>query len=796
MSVVAEIATKITMADGVSAVLAGIAKQTLHLEGSVMKLEKTFAGLNRTALAIVGSLAAIGGATVLGALKNVADHGDKLLNQQDQLRRAGIAHNEVLKVQAKYYEQIAKTIPTSTAADYLRVYGELRSVVGADKAEAKTPWALKLEALMSNMSGKSSEKEGFKILRALEMKGITLSDPAQADKLAELMMKNIVGSGGKLSASDFEAMAKTGGVAWIKSSPRFIGTSLSNVASDLGGDRTGTTLMSFNQLLTGATKMGNAQFEEFNKLGLLNLKQVGWNKKLDQPIMQVDSIKGAALAMSDPDLWVQQMVLPALERVYGNDQTKREQSLAILGRNRNTRRMLTMFADPGFREQMAKDSALWAQAKGVEPAYADFISTNPAGVKAAFHSQYESMMQAIGAPLMMAALPVMKAVTELFTKIGAWANQNPAAITVWGEFFAKVGAALLASGTISVLMAVASFLGAGGALIVGFTALRAILEALSKLNWPGFTSAFKGFGEAVIKISGIGFDVIKIGFEALVGVLKILPGVANDVATAFGKLGDWLKGLIDKILGWVGLGGASGGGSYADSAARMRNMNVGSAGGVMSRVGGGKLGFSPQGPIGPTSSYSGESHPLFASIIRAEGTAKHGDPYQTSLGYMRPPKPLTEMTMAESLAWGDRVRAAQGLNSSAKGAFQIVNSTQRKAMAALHLTGSDMFSRENQRKLAWWIAQHQGLGAWEGFKRHPGELSSARRGLQGGYTPGPPPAKREDRSQMRPIILQVNGRTFASIASQEIARLHTHHTHAPYASRSTFLQPGHQFQPG
>lgn len=786
MSMVAEIAAKISMADGVSAVLAGIAKQVLHVEGSVTKLEKTFAGLNRTTLAVAGSLAAIGGATVFGALKSVADHGDKLLDQQDKLRRAGIAQNEVLRVQAQYYDKIARSIPTATAADYLRTYSELRSVVGADKAEAKTPWALKLESLMGNMSGKSAEGQGFKILRALEMKGITLSDPAQADKLAEVMMKNIIGSGGKLSASDFEAMAKTGGVAWIKASPRFISTSLSNVASDLGGDRTGTTLMSFNQLLTGATKMGNAQFEEFSKLGLLNLKQVGWNKKLDQPIMQVDSIKGAALAMSDPDLWVQQMVLPALDRVYGNDQTKREQSLAIVGRNRNTRRMLTMFADPGFREQMEKDSALWAQAKGIEPAYADFISKNPAGVKAAFHGQYDSMMQAIGAPLMQAAIPVMKAVTELFTKIGAWANANPGIITAYGEALAKIGAGLFGAGTLAVITAVGAFLGPAGGIIVGFTALYAVLGLLAKINWPGFLAPFRGFGEAVLNISKIGWNVMAVGFETLAGILKVLPAIANDCATAFGRLGDWIKSLIGKILGFVGLGG---GGSYAESAARMRGMSVGSTGGWLSHAGGGKLGFGPGGFIGSSSSYS-DGHPLFSAIINAEGTAKHGDPYQTSLGYMRPPKPLTEMTMAESLAWGDRVRAAQGLNSSAKGAFQIVNSTQRRAMAALGLTSSDLFSRENQRKMAWWIAHHQGLGAWEGFKRHPGELANARRGLQ-----GPPPSKHDQHTQVHTDI-HLDGRKIASAITPHLVRLHTHPRHAPYAPRSMFMSPGHQFQQG
>jgi hypothetical protein len=99
---------------------------------------------------------------------------------------------------------------------------------------------------------------------------------------------------------------------------------------------------------------------------------------------------------------------------------------------------------------------------------------------------------------------------------------------------------------------------------------------------------------------------------------------------------------------------------------------------------------------------------------------------------MKSPKPLTQMTMDESLAWGEQFKSAQGMNSSAKGAFQIVNSTQREAMTALGMKGSDMFNEENQKKMASWIAHKQGLGAWEGFKSHPEQLRVAQQALQSG----------------------------------------------------------------
>jgi hypothetical protein len=74
------------------------------------------------------------------------------------------------------------------------------------------------------------------------------------------------------------------------------------------------------------------------------------------------------------------------------------------------------------------------------------------------------------------------------------------------------------------------------------------------------------------------------------------------------------------------------------------------------------------------------------------------------------------MTIGESLSWGDWIRKhtriGQQTNSSAKGAFQIVNTTERAAIKALGLKLSDMFNAENQQKMASWIACHQGLGAW------------------------------------------------------------------------------------
>ncbi len=106
---------------------------------------------------------------------------------------------------------------------------------------------------------------------------------------------------------------------------------------------------------------------------------------------------------------------------------------------------------------------------------------------------------------------------------------------------------------------------------------------------------------------------------------------------------------------------------------------------------------------GSTGNYR-DPNAFYDAIIQSEGTGKHGDPYDTSLGYTKSPMPLTKMTLAQSLEWGDWIRhntaIGEATNSSAKGAFQIVNATQLAAMKALGLKMSDLFSEENQRKMA------------------------------------------------------------------------------------------------
>ena len=121
-------------------------------------------------------------------------------------------------------------------------------------------------------------------------------------------------------------------------------------------------------------------------------------------------------------------------------------------------------------------------------------------------------------------------------------------------------------------------------------------------------------------------------------------------------------------------------------------------------------------------------------IAAAEGTlSRDGINYDDTYGhgkYAQPPKPLTQMTLAEVEQFGNVLGKATGsLNTSAVGGFQIqARTTLPEAAAALgYDPNTTKFTPEVQRRLAAWIAEHQGLGAWQGFETHP-ELARRGRG--------------------------------------------------------------------
>jgi hypothetical protein len=501
MSEVYRIGIAILLADNTAAGLTRISHRLLGIHATTGQINANF---GKWATLLGGAAGVMAGVGILKGMRGIAEHGKELLDQQDKLIRAGRTHTEVANLTAEAYAKITKEVPTAKASDVLRMANELTLVKGSfgDAAHAAA-MSLKLEALVGNATGRKSEGEGYNVWRALELKNVTL-DHAATDKLMGGMVQAMIASGGKVTGLDWLTTARQGGVAWTNLADKFLTGTLPTVIQELGGMRTGTSLMTSYQTLLGATTLRKQQYEMFSKLGVIDESKVTHDKG-GRVNVGVGAIKGSTLGMQDPYTWTQEILKPALEAAgYKTIQQQRE-VMAKLFPNRNANRMFDIFLDPASVARIEKDRNLYSQAAPLNKAYESFVTKNPKGVEAAFHAQYESMMQAIGGPLMQSAMPVMRMITDMFNRIGEFANAHPVAVQYIGQGFAALGIALTA---------------AGGA---------AILAALGPVGW----------------IVG--------GIVALGATLTAIPWgyVFKDFVDAFAMLNNKLKPLLDDMIGWL-----------------------------------------------------------------------------------------------------------------------------------------------------------------------------------------------------------------------------------------------------
>ncbi len=452
-----KIGVAISLQNGMSPVLAIIARDLLGLKGHVADVEKGFSAWSG---ALKGAAQIIAGGMMVDAFAKIAKHGDDLLDQQDKMRRAGIDNLKVLEATSVAYQSIAKAVPTAAGSDILKTVNELSLVTkgNIDEALEYAPKMLKLSALIGNATGRNGGDDAYNMMRAVELHGDVL-DPAARDKLLGGMAQAIIGSAGKITGADFYQMASQGGAAFMHSAPDFLTGENSAIMQVLGGAKTGTAMMSAYQFVTGAHTMSKQQVAALNELGLLDMSKVKndhgrWS--LGIGAMKGEENSGNLAKYADENL------IPAL-KAHGayDDVTKREHFLAKMFPNRNVLKIMEDLVDPKMRPLIDAEVQKFGRAKPTDAAYDSYMKDNPKGVEAGYEAQKKSMLEAIGAPLMQAAIPVMKTFTDVFTQIGAVAQQNSGAVKALGVAFAGLGAGLALLGTYNIGK---SLLGLGGSI--------------------------------------------------------------------------------------------------------------------------------------------------------------------------------------------------------------------------------------------------------------------------------------------------------------------------------------------
>lgn len=721
MSDIYSIAMKISLTGGASEALAVMAANLMKMESYTARIQKGFEGWHK---ALLGVSAILAGGAIIGGLVKLTAQAEDLTHQLTQIKKLGVSGSDFEAYRAAAFAAHTK-VPGTTSVDALKILATTHSMFGVQGSLKILEPLLKFQQVMGNATGDyaGAAEKMKEMIRGGELMGKFVDqvthkvDTGKLVHFLELGTKVAAATHGMVDAHTWLMLAQQGGPALSNMSDEGL-LSMAMVAQAMRGQRAGTALTSLSQQMVGG-KMTEFQAKKLQELGLVgDYTKSGhsliWDKgALNTPFasaLQRDPMDAANIlleALHKSGKFSMEEIIPELYQILGRQTTQR--LVHELVRN---------------YPQMMDEKGRIKQGLGLNAATNVQNSEDYMQVMQNYHAAQQEMLMHMGLPLMKAAIPVMKAITSFVDKIAEYVKMNPEVVERVAKGLAALAGALMIFGT-GVLV---SMIGAGGWLAIGFSALAGAIAALPKEQFEAVINGFKTIG-------GIAWGVIKIGFESLIGFLKVLPGILGDI---------W-----NSIKGWFQKTSFEGGGGFGE-------------GGGFQRA---SLGSALGGPvIGNTAS---ERERL--AYIRAGAIARGMDP-----------------NVISRLVANEGLHSFVGDRGSSFGDFQLhLGGVAGGGMAVGGL--GDQFQRETglsvRNPANWkamtdwslnWMARHKTLSPWHGWKGPPGA------GLGGAHPISVSPYHGGSSRGGGDVVLNVDGETLGRVASKHIAMHHMHSRRAPY----------------
>lgn len=353
----------------------GVMNKRIRVQAAETKI--AMKELNTASSGLLG-MAAAGGLT--WSVTKAIGNGAQLSHELQGLRNAGRSSAEV----ARSIDAANKTItalPTTTLADNIRAINEMTGAFGSlDHAIENLTFNQKIGSMMKNMLGDDFDASHAIAsgVRALEIRGTAMNMASYQREMGQLY-RAMIFSRGRFNPDELAAFSQTGNIPIKGYSERFMTKILPSLITELGGgDVAGTQAAAFRNQIMGRVPLGGKKLtEEWVRLGLVppngtggNLSKTGWT---------AGSMKGHALAMSDPFAWMEKVMLPAMAAKGINTKDPNAvilQMSKMFGRETAVR-FATMLADPRQRQRLHKDEALINQVPGVDAAYKSTLRNDP-----------------------------------------------------------------------------------------------------------------------------------------------------------------------------------------------------------------------------------------------------------------------------------------------------------------------------------------------------------------------------------------------------------------------------------
>lgn len=586
MTTAFEVATKITMVNGITGVLAVISDDVLKLNISIKALQESFNTLGATAKAALGGLAIEGGMRGINFIGEMADHARDLNHELTQLMKLNMSQSDYDMAKKRAFS-IASRVPGTTSAEGLKIFSETYSMFGPENAAKIMDPLAKFAQVAGNMSGdyKGAYDNIYSFVRSGELMGKFLDekthlvDTEKLMKFLDLGSRVMQATRGKVDAATWLGLAQQGGPSLSLMDPQGLYT-MAIVSQAMGGQRAGTALMSAFQQMAGGNMTQYAAQILSEKYHLLGGYSVGKGGHLVWDPGALNTEFGHALG-HDP-LVAMEMLMKVMGENGLTDMEKIIPELfQMLGRTTTQRLFHDMLRN---LPQMKQERARIMAGLGASQAFDVQNSQDYNQIEHNYDAAKQEMLAKAGLAMQEASIPVMKELTKIFLDIANWAKDHGQAIEIIGAGFSLVFVAAVAAGT------------------------GMIISAMLTLGGP--TGLLAGVAGAITAYALVKWDKIKEWLGKFNDGLASFANTVKDWGESFGKwldgflnqLKDWLSKAWAKLTDWVkGLFGLA---SYADGGGGGGLLHNASFGGGGSSGGGGA-----SGSFGGQTDFSGPHDP-------------------------------------------------------------------------------------------------------------------------------------------------------------------------------------------
>ncbi|SCZ29502.1 hypothetical protein SAMN02787148_107204 [Burkholderia vietnamiensis] len=501
-------------------------------------------------------------AGIAGALKVPYEEAKKLRMEQEKFQTLNLSAADNAKVfataQTLAHKNLGATIADNIAliTDLHTATGDLGKALSLSDAYNRFAIAAKIQN-----DGKNVDGLVYNSVKALEHRGDkVMQNPTELAKELAMQSQVYFATRGRVSANDYFHASQTGKVAYQMASADFLYGPFAAFMSAKTGPTAGTEMMTANSSLLGG-HMDKKAKGFLSGLGLWETKispeALAIQRVIDRntdpemrkalraqhietPVTGGLSATNAALFASNQAKFVDEVLVPAIRRKYGNLSEQQIGLLISQNFNRGTADDLSFYAMSG--QKVAKDTAIFRQSKDFGQAYRQYIKS-PEGAEVAAEAAWKNFLAMLGSVY----LPT---ITRGLLRLGGTLDRLSQTVERHPALFRNIthGLILLAGGLAingTVLLLTSALRGLGLAISMTFITGPVRLMALGR--------GFVGLGASVFRMGGVVFRALRITGDGL----AFLRGMAFIVT---GPIGAIARGLLflGRALAMQAVGGAAG----------------------------------------------------------------------------------------------------------------------------------------------------------------------------------------------------------------------------------------------